>query len=234
MRGDVRQHLAEVGELLRAVLLAGAVQILDERLHAVQAGFVKGSRILSAAKRNAPEPQVGSRIVIFSMACQKARSSSGPSQFSIASCANWRMSRFSVIRSLMSRTSPLRSLLSKLLVTLPAGHDLTPDLRGQSEIGGAGLFQPLRNSSVCTGPSPTGWCSVGGLSPTAISVGAAHVRRRGGRPDRCSGRGRPSAGPRPSGPLGFSKAILHLARAASKRNGRTVFLLMYSVMSSFV
>ena len=41
MRGDVVQHFAEVGELLGLVLLAGAVEVVDERLHAVEAGFVE-------------------------------------------------------------------------------------------------------------------------------------------------------------------------------------------------
>ena len=65
---------------------------------------------------------------------------------------------------------------------------------------------------------------------TAASLPMTRAERR----DRCSGPDRRLSKSQMVGPLGFSKAIVHLARAASKRNGRTVFLLMYSVMSSLV
>src|SRR6266542_1822103 len=51
---------------------------------------------------NAPEPPVGSRTVMVVMACHRAMSRSGPSQFWMTSCANWRMSRLRVIKSLIS------------------------------------------------------------------------------------------------------------------------------------
>ena len=65
---------------------------------------------MRAAKRNAPEPQVGSRTATSRMACQKARSSSGPSLWAMTSLANRSTFRFSVMRSLTSRTSPAASL----------------------------------------------------------------------------------------------------------------------------
>ena len=57
------QNLAKIGKLLRPTLFAGMPQIFDERLHAVEAGFVQWLQNVSAANRNAPEPQVGSSIV---------------------------------------------------------------------------------------------------------------------------------------------------------------------------
>ena len=62
------QRLAEVLKLLRAVLLAGAVEIVHERLHPHQTGVVKPFQMLSAANRNAPDPQAGSSTEMLRIA----------------------------------------------------------------------------------------------------------------------------------------------------------------------
>src|SRR6266404_3443497 len=41
MRGDVIQYFAEVRKFLGSMFLAGAVEFFNERLHAVEAGFVE-------------------------------------------------------------------------------------------------------------------------------------------------------------------------------------------------
>src|SRR5437773_602670 len=94
--------------------------------------------MLSAAKMNAPEPPVGSRTVMVVMGCQKAMSRSGPSQFWMASCANWRMSRLRVIKSLISVMADDTSLW-----VLAAGGASAGALRGGVGMDLDGPLPPL-------------------------------------------------------------------------------------------
>ena len=87
--------------------------------------------MLRAAKRNAPEPQVGSRTEASRMACQKARRSSGPSLWAMTSLAKRSTSRLRVMRSFTTSASPDASLARTSCVTLAAGDDFAPRLRGQ-------------------------------------------------------------------------------------------------------
>src|SRR5437867_11706218 len=101
MRSDVLQHFAKIGKFFRPMFLAGAVEVFDERSHAVKAGFVERLKNIERGEEKCAGAAGGVEDMTCTIARQKARSSSGPSQLSITSWANWRRLRLSLIRSLM-------------------------------------------------------------------------------------------------------------------------------------
>ena len=125
----------------------------------------------------------------------------------------------------MSRTSPAASFCRDFLVALPTGDDLAPDFGGQGVLGGRGFvprlaaFDQVGLGGVEAGGDFGREWSVRAVADGGVDVAVGIVSRSRSQT---------------VGPSGFSKATLHLARAASNRNGMTVFLLMYSVMSSLV
>ena len=153
------------------------------------------------------------------MACQKARSSSGPSQLLDHVLGELADVEVEVIRSLIWCTVAGPKLVAQLLAALPAGDVLAPGLGRQGERWGGWAVPAVALADIVDAAGDLGRAAA---DSTPLRTGA----------DRCSGRGR-LASSRQSAQSGW-KAMAHFFSAASNRKGMIVFLPMYSVMSSLV
>ena len=175
----------------------GAFQPIDQALQRTPAmrsrqASYSGSRMLSAANRNAPEPQAGSRIVTFSMACQNARSRFG--SFAVFDHVLRELADVEVERDQFVDVADFAvcEFLPNLLIALPASDDFAPDFSRQ------GKFSEAR---LCSSPAAFG---------NVFDSGFDLFRQRNldtfvERLRRCSGRDRLSVNPRWSGRLDFRK-----------------------------
>ena len=186
MRGDVVQHLAEVGELFGPMLLAGAVEVFDERLHAVEAGFVE--RFQDVERGEEKRAGAAGRVEDGD---SFDRVPEGAQQFRSFAVFDHVLRELADVEVEGDEVIDVADFAAgefglDFLVALAPGDDFAPGLGGQRmSSAGAGLFQLQRLRHAGD--------NVGGFNPAAMSgrqavfVFAVTGRAR----DRCSGRGRP-------------------------------------------